>query len=151
MTLTQLLVQGILYSMFAVRVPIMSLFPLELSVARPFLFASDLVFSSLLLDVVIPTMIIINLDRNMPDLNSKNKLRKRSSFYVNPPVIAPRTAEDNWKRKQFYESPSKLNIFIIVQEVTEKGSSQIILNNNNSTIKTCELNDHEKMPITPIE
>ena len=93
LTMKQCLAHGILHSVLALKVPIISQLSIEKGDMRQFLLGANLT-TIILFDVIFPTWILFNLRRSMPEFNqTRNPNVNRTSFYMTQPVMLPRRPE----------------------------------------------------------
>ena len=100
LTLTQLLVQVVMMSLFAIKnLIVLAMVPmnLELDFARPYLFVSNLVVLNFVIDFLLPTIALWILYKNVPKFFQENTIEevpRTTPFYVRSPTIVPRVDFD---------------------------------------------------------
>ena len=135
LTLKQILIQTVVYVIFALRVPIMTAIGMKNNTARPFLFVSNLVVMNILFEILIPICILYNLYINIPSFFKKeSRVSPTTSFYVRQPPIIPRRNNPivNPNPKNIINGPRPMvHNFILVENERKK----------ESVIPTIKLND----------
>ena len=135
LTLKQILIQTVVYVIFALRVPIMTAIGMKNNTARPFLFVSNLVVMNILFEILIPICILFNLYINIPSFFKKeSRVSPTTSFYVRQPPIIPRRNNPtvNPNPKNIINRPRPMvHNFILVENERKK----------DPVIPTIKLND----------
>ena len=89
LTMKQCLAHGLLHSILALKVPIISQFNINISDMRHLVLVSN-ILTIVMFDVIFPLLILLNLNRAMPDFYSRNSNSHRTSFYTTQPILLPR-------------------------------------------------------------
>ena len=99
LTLSQILIQGVIISLFCLRMPMLIAMNLDFNLLRPLLFVSNLVVSHFILDFCLPIIALYNLYRNVPEFFYSNTslvgAPRTIQFYVRNPTILPRVDVKN--------------------------------------------------------